>query len=432
MSNAAEEEKIKKKVRETFEEFIENFSSDAVEAALSSGAESVGHDYLDQCRQMANNERSTLYVDFRHVQQHQSDLADAIQAEYYHFEPTLRDALREVMRREHAEYATDDKDFVVNFFNMPVQQCIRDLRTDKIAKLISFQGTVTRTSEVRPELLVAVFQCELCGARSDPVEQQFKYSEPVKCKNASCPNQKEWKLLSSTEGTKFVDWQRVRVQENVAEIPAGSMPRTMDVILRGENVERAKAGDKCVFCGSLIVVPAVGQLAAPGERVEVVQKIDTRNPTEGVTGLNALGTRDLTYKLAFLAASVQPAEARFGYVSIRDDSDEAILESFTAQVRLPPLLSTARPSAARPRRHASPRLPASPSPPPPAPSSLAGEGRDHADEVDARHLPAPRLVDRPHRLRPRRDQEGAAAHVRTAQFGAQSGAQFGAQFGANA
>ena len=68
------------------------------------------------------------------------------------------------MRREHAEYATDDKDFVVNFFNMPVQQCIRDLRTDKIAKLISFQGTVTRTSEVRPELLVAVFQCELCGA----------------------------------------------------------------------------------------------------------------------------------------------------------------------------------------------------------------------------------------------------------------------------
>ena len=48
MSNAAEEEKIKKKVRETFEEFIENFSSDAVEAALSSGAEAVGHDYLDQ------------------------------------------------------------------------------------------------------------------------------------------------------------------------------------------------------------------------------------------------------------------------------------------------------------------------------------------------------------------------------------------------
>ena len=361
MSNAA----IKKKVRETFEEFIENFSSDAVEAALSSGAESVGHDYLDQCRQMASNERSTLYVDFRHVQQHQSDLADAIQAEYYHFEPTLREALREVMRREHAEYATDDKDFVVNFFNMPVQQCIRDLRTDKIAKLISFQGTVTRTSEVRPELLVAVFQCELCGARSDPVEQQFKYSEPVKCKNASCPNQKEWKLLSSTEGTKFVDWQRVRVQENVAEIPAGSMPRTMDVILRGENVERAKAGDKCVFCGSLIVVPAVGQLAAPGERVEVVQKIYAQ-PDRGrhrpERARHALTSRTSSPSSPRRCSRRRRASAtsRSATTRTRPSSSHSPRRCVCPPLRRPPLLRR----AARPRFHASPHLSASPHPPP--------------------------------------------------------------------
>jgi DNA replication licensing factor MCM6 len=31
---------------------------------------------------------------------------------------------------------------------------------------------------------------------------------------------------------------------------------------------------------------------------------------EGVTGLKALGVRDLTYKLAFLACMVQPASTR--------------------------------------------------------------------------------------------------------------------------
>ncbi len=36
------------------------------------------------------------------------------------------------------------------------------------------------------------------------------------------------------EESRFVDWQRVRVQENSTEIPAGSMPRSMDVILRHE------------------------------------------------------------------------------------------------------------------------------------------------------------------------------------------------------
>ncbi len=38
------------------------------------------------------------------------------------------------------------------------------------------------------------------------------------------------------EESLFVDWQRIKVQENVDEVPAGSLPRTMDVIVRLEQV----------------------------------------------------------------------------------------------------------------------------------------------------------------------------------------------------
>ncbi|KAK7678785.1 MCM DNA helicase complex subunit mcm6 [Cerrena zonata] len=65
------------------------------------------------------------------------------------------------------------------------------------------------------------------------------------------------------------------------------MPRTLDVILRGETVERAKPGDKCKFTGTEIVIPDISQLGLPG-----------------VTGLKALGVRDLTYKIAFFACHV--------------------------------------------------------------------------------------------------------------------------------
>ena len=54
-----------------------------------------------------------------------------------------------------------------------------------------------------------------------------------------------------------------------------------------------------------------------------MNKVDSRAPTEGVSGLKALGVRELTYRLAFLASSVQPAESRLGLVSIRDDPDAA-------------------------------------------------------------------------------------------------------------
>ena len=163
------------------------------------------------------------------------------------------------------------------------------------------------------------------AARPSPrqVPQQFKYCEPQKCSNASCPNKTSWRLKHSVGESVFMDWQRVRVQENATEarcrdsplpcplaaacpatppfraaspapspphlrprpsrsqIPAGSMPRTIDVILRGDTVERAKAGDKSIFTGTLVAVPDVAQLCAPGERLEMVSKVDARNPTDG-------------------------------------------------------------------------------------------------------------------------------------------------------
>ncbi len=42
------------------------------------------------------------------------------------------------------------------------------------------------------------------------------------------------------------------------------MPRSLDVFVRNDLVERAKAGDKADFTGCLIVIPDIAQLAPPG------------------------------------------------------------------------------------------------------------------------------------------------------------------------
>ncbi len=96
------------------------------------------------------------------------------------------------------------------------------------------------------------------------------------------------------------------------------MPRSLDVILRGELVERAKAGDKCVFTGTFIVVPDVSQLGIPGGNKAELQRESNRGGaggaagagTGGVTGLKSLGVRDLQYKTAFLACMVHDADGR--------------------------------------------------------------------------------------------------------------------------
>ena len=58
-------------------------------------------------------------------------------------------------------------------------------------------------------------------------------------------------------GSIFMDWQKVRLQELSTDIPAGSMPRSIDVILRGDAVDKAKPGDRTIFSGTLVVVPDV-------------------------------------------------------------------------------------------------------------------------------------------------------------------------------
>ena len=134
---------------------------------------------------------------------------------------------------------TRDKIFYLTFANYPEIDSIRDLKSSKIGKLMALMGTITKTTEVRPELLFGTFSCNACSARVRDVQQQFKFTEPKMCSNPNCTNRFRWNL-ESAEGSQFTDWQKVKVQENSNDIPAGSMPRSIDVVLRNDQVEKAQ------------------------------------------------------------------------------------------------------------------------------------------------------------------------------------------------
>eukprot|EP00697_Spironema_sp_BW2_P004245 gnl/Spiro4/15778_TR8483_c0_g1_i1.p1 gnl/Spiro4/15778_TR8483_c0_g1~~gnl/Spiro4/15778_TR8483_c0_g1_i1.p1 ORF type:complete len:835 (+),score=235.12 gnl/Spiro4/15778_TR8483_c0_g1_i1:38-2542(+) len=316
----------------TFLEFLQQYT---LETELAADPDAPPY-YVQQAKDIVEHDRCTLFVDLGHVRNAKRELADAILNGYERFDAYLRRAIKDFFALQNS--GNEDvraKEYYASFYNLENLDKIRDLKTSDIGKLRQFSGTVTRTSEVRPEMLEGTFKCLDCGRDAEHVRQQFKYTEPRLCRNPVCQNSNRWQLIMHR--STFVDWQKVRVQENSSEIPAGSMPRTMDVIVRHEMVEKAKAGDKCVFIGSLIVVPDVEQLSRPGERKELMPAHGQRaaaaaNSTEGVTGLKALGVRELTYRLAFLACGVQSQDSKFGAVDIRDDSDEnEVLAQFSPE-----------------------------------------------------------------------------------------------------
>ncbi|CZS88989.1 probable replication licensing factor [Rhynchosporium agropyri] len=343
------EDSIGQYVQINFEDFLDNFVEEpSASGAPPSSAMTTDKYYIAQIHGLRTYQLSTLYVDYTHISQFRGGaLADGVVQEYYRFLPFLTKGLHNMIAKYEPRYFRDhrqptassnqtttgdsnaasatqsdwqgektpnqqtDKLFALAFYNLPLVSRVRHLRTANIGQLLSISGTVTRTSEVRPELSLATFTCEACRNTIPNIEQTFRYSEPTQCPNENCANRLAWRL--DIRQSTFVDWQKVRVQENSSEIPTGSMPRTMDIILRGEIVDRAKAGEKCIFTGALIVVPDVSQLGLPGVRPTAVRENQNRSgDASGVTGLKALGVRDLTYRLAFLACMVTPDTSTTG------------------------------------------------------------------------------------------------------------------------
>lgn len=181
---------------------------------------------------MNENEQTTIFVDFAHLMRYDQTLASALADQYYRwvvcrvlggplsflhrFEPFVRSGVYSVVAGLYPEFAQSHgtrRDFYVSFFNLSSSlkyvssRCgllacadcccrIRDLRMDLVGQLVAFNGTVTRTSEVRPELLYAHFLCLECGGPVANVEQQFKYTEPTRCPNTMCNNNSKWHVRS--------------------------------------------------------------------------------------------------------------------------------------------------------------------------------------------------------------------------------------------
>ncbi|NP_989393.1 zygotic DNA replication licensing factor mcm6 [Xenopus tropicalis] len=299
-------DEVSEKCQKLFQDFLEEFRGSDGELKYQSDAE-----------ELIRPERNTLLVSFIDLEQFNQQLATTIQEEFYRVYPYLCRAVK-AFARDHGN-VPQNKEFYVAFQDLPTRHKIRELTTPRIGSLLRISGQVVRTHPVHPELVSGTFLCLDCQTLVRDVEQQFKYTQPSICRNPVCANRRRFML--DTNKSRFVDFQKVRIQETQAELPRGSIPRSVEVILRAEAVESCQAGDRCDFTGSLIVVPDISQLATPGVRAETSARVGGTEgyQAEGVQGLRALGVRDLSYKLVFLACYVCPTNPRFGGKDLHEE-----------------------------------------------------------------------------------------------------------------
>ncbi|CAB3401354.1 unnamed protein product [Caenorhabditis bovis] len=246
--------------------------------------------YKKMMKDMTQPERNTLFIDMQHVYTHSANLATTIELQFYRIYPFLCEALQIATVDECDENERQQmfkKQLYVSLYNLNTKTKMRELSADKVGGLVKISGQIVRTHPVHPELSRATFICEDCGVTTRDVLQQFRYTQPTKCSNPQCMNRTRFSL--DVNESTFVDFQKIRIQETQAELPRGSIPRTVDVIVRGEMVESVQPGDKCDIVGSLIVIPDISQMSTPGLRAETSnQNRGGRNFADHCKGLRVI------------------------------------------------------------------------------------------------------------------------------------------------
>ncbi|XP_038050224.1 DNA replication licensing factor mcm7-B-like isoform X1 [Patiria miniata] len=148
------------------------------------------------------------------------------------------------------------------YFKVPSQQkalSIRDVKADKIGKLASVRGIVTRCTEVKPMMTVATYTCDQCGAETYQPIGSPTFMPLLMCPSQACQaNKSGGRLYLQTRGSKFVKFQEVKIQEHSDQVPVGHIPRSMTIYSRGETTRCCQPGDHIGVTGVYLPMLRVG------------------------------------------------------------------------------------------------------------------------------------------------------------------------------
>jgi replicative DNA helicase Mcm len=135
----------------------------------------------------------------------------------------------------------------IRFKNLPQKVGIRHIRSDDINRFISVEGILRKTTEVRPRIVEAVFKCP-AGHFTVKKQKYGKFIEPDGCATDGCTFKK---LELLPKRSKFVDSQKLRVQESPEGLRGGEQPQTLDIDVTDDLAGLVSPGDRVVINGIL-------------------------------------------------------------------------------------------------------------------------------------------------------------------------------------
>lgn len=319
--------------------------------------------YAEQLTKIAHREEVSFIVELDDLEDHNPDLAEACKNNARRYANMISDIVFELLPtfKQHEVPAKDALDVYIehrlmmeNRLRQPHEQKnsknkfppelmrryevyfkdhsvaksspIRNVKAAQIGHIVTVRGIVTRCTEVKPQMAVATYTCDRCGAETYQPIHSLSFMPINMCPSEDCHiNASGGRLYLQTRGSKFVKFQELRIQEHSDQVPVGHIPRSLNIFCRGEVTRQAQPGDHVQITGIFLPIIRSGFKQMAGgllseTYLEAHRIISVNKTSEDETGsatLTAAELQTLTEDDFYTKLAMSLAPEIYGHLDVK-------------------------------------------------------------------------------------------------------------------
>jgi len=209
-------------------------------------------------REMIDNKGNRLVISINDLRNQNRERAMALLQTSFEEISAFQRALKEFVGSIDATFAKESEDFYIGFEGSFGSKHVtpRTLTATNLGNLVCLEGIITKCSLVRPKVVKSVHFCPATGKTLERTYTDLTSFEAYPSTAAYPTQDDDGNPLQTEFGlSKYKDHQTMSVQEMPEKAPAGQLPRSVDIIVDNDLVDKAKPGDRVQVIGSYRCMP---------------------------------------------------------------------------------------------------------------------------------------------------------------------------------
>lgn len=209
---------------------------------------------------MINKQERRMIIKLSHFYNHRegTDLAHRLLQSPSEYMQPLCDSMTDMVRSYDAKYLKEGEQVLVGIDGPFVSRRVtpRDLLSSFIGSIVCVEGIVTKCSLVRPKVVKSVHFCPKTNQFTTREYRDITSNIGLPTGSVYPTRDDKGNLLVTEYGLcKYKDHQTLSMQEVPENSAPGQLPRTVDIILEDDLVDKCKPGDRVAIVGIYKALP---------------------------------------------------------------------------------------------------------------------------------------------------------------------------------